>query len=257
MPGRRLCRTSSPRWSSFSSTWSLFGPTPLPARTSLTMERATTSRLGQVLRVRRITLHEALAVGVDQVTAFAAATFGDQYTGAGDAGRVELPHLDVLHRHAGTQGHAHAVTGVDQRVGGGGVDTAGTASGQDHGLGTDVDGLAGLDADGDDADHRAVLVLHQVDRVPLVEERGAILQVGLVQGVQQRVAGTVGGGAGTGGLATLAEVLGLAAERTLVDAYRFRYGRTAGPCARARTRPRGRRNTCIRSRPGHRCSRSP
>lgn len=37
---------------------------------------------GQVLRVRRITLHEALAVGVDQVTAFAAATFGDQYTGA-------------------------------------------------------------------------------------------------------------------------------------------------------------------------------
>lgn len=179
---------------------------------------------GQVLRVRRITLHEALAVGVDQVTAFAAATFGDQYTGAGDAGRVELPHLDVLHRHAGTQGHAHAVTGVDQRVGGGGVDTAGTASGQDHGLGTDVDGLAGLDADGDDADHRAVLVLHQVDRVPLVEERGAILQVGLVQGVQQRVAGTVGGGAGTGGLATLAEVLGLAAERTLVDAAGFGTG---------------------------------
>src|SRR5690606_13333129 len=76
---------------------------------------------GQVLGVRSVTLHEALAMGVDQVTAFTAATFGDQYTGAGDAGRVELPHFDVLHRHAGTQGHAHAVTGVDQGVGGGGV----------------------------------------------------------------------------------------------------------------------------------------
>ncbi|MND83132.1 hypothetical protein D3C80_749820 [compost metagenome] len=173
---------------------------------------------GQVLGVRCVTLHEALAVGVDQVTAFTAATFGDQYTGAGDAGRVELPHFDVLHRHAGTQGHAHAVAGVDQGVGGGGVDTAGTAGGQDHGLGTDVDGFAGLDADGDDADDGAVLVLHQVNGVPLVEERGAALQVGLVQGVQQGVTGTVGRGAGTGGLATLAEVLGLATERTLIDA---------------------------------------
>src|SRR5690606_29708915 len=127
---------------------------------------------------------------------------GDQYTGAGDAGRVELPHLDVLHRNAGTQGHAHAVTGIDQGVGGGGVDATRTAGGQNHGLGADVDGLAGFDADGDDADDGAVLVLHQVDRVPLVEERGAGLQVCLVQGVQQGVTGTVGRGAGTGSLAT-------------------------------------------------------
>src|SRR5690606_36225760 len=79
---------------------------------------------GQVLGVGRVALHETLAMGVDQVATFTAATFGNQYTGAGDAGRVELPHLDVLHRHAGAQGHAHAVTGVDQGIGGGGVDTA-------------------------------------------------------------------------------------------------------------------------------------
>ena len=122
-------------------------------------------------------------MGVDQVTTFTTATFGDQHTGAGDAGRVELPHFDVLHRHTGTQGHAHAITGVDQRIGGGGVNTAGTASSQNHGLGTDVDGLAGLDTDGDDADDGAILILHQVNGIPFIEERGACLQVTLVQGM--------------------------------------------------------------------------
>src|SRR5690606_26556464 len=173
---------------------------------------------GQVLGVRSVTLHEALAMGVDQVATLATATFGHQHAGAGDAGRVELPHFDVLHRDAGAQGHAHAVTGVDQGVGGGRIDAAGATGGQDHGLGANVDGLAGFDADGDDADDGAVLVLHQVHGVPLVEERGAALQVGLIQGVQQRVTGTVGGGTGTGGLGGVVRTLGLTTERTLVDA---------------------------------------
>src|SRR5690606_2628097 len=113
---------------------------------------------GKVLGVGRVALHEALTVLVDQVTTFTTATFGNQYTSASDAGRVELPHLDVLHRHAGTQGHADTVTGVDQGVGGGGVDTTGTASGQNGGLGTDVLGLAGFDADRDHTDEGAILV---------------------------------------------------------------------------------------------------
>src|SRR5690606_37453036 len=109
-------------------------------------------------------------------------------------------HFNVLYRHAGRQRHTNTVTGVDQGVGGGGVDTTGTAGGKHHGLGADINGFTGFDADGDDANHRAILVLHQIDAVPLVEERGASLQVGLVQGVQQRVTGTVGSGAGTRGL---------------------------------------------------------
>src|SRR5690606_8965259 len=106
---------------------------------------------GQVLGVRRIALHEALAMDVDQVTTFTTATFGHQHAGTGDTGGVELPHFDVLDRHTGTQRHADTVTGIDQGVGGGSVDATRAAGGQDHGLGTDVDGLAGLDADGDDA----------------------------------------------------------------------------------------------------------
>src|SRR5690606_40025884 len=105
---------------------------------------------------------------VDQLDTLAPAAFVHQHAGAGNTGRVELPHFDVLHRNAGTQGHAHAVTGVDQGVGGGGIDASCATGGQNHGLGADVDGLAGLDADGDDTDDGAVLVLHQVHGVPQI-----------------------------------------------------------------------------------------
>src|SRR5690606_4484215 len=89
---------------------------------------------GEVLGVGRVALHEAFAVGVDQVATLTAAAFGHQHAGAGDTGRVELPHFDVLDRHTGTQGHTHAVTGVDQGVGGGRVDAASATGRQDHGL---------------------------------------------------------------------------------------------------------------------------
>src|SRR5690606_1268502 len=77
--------------------------------------------------------------------------------------------------------------------------------------------FSGLDADGDDTGDDAVLVLDDIDRIPLVEEYGFVLQVGLIQRVQQRVAGAVSSGAGTRSLAALAEVFRLAAERTLVN----------------------------------------
>ena len=52
----------------------------------------------EVLGGRRIAFHEALAVLVDEVTAFTAAALGHQDARAGDARWVELPHLDILHR---------------------------------------------------------------------------------------------------------------------------------------------------------------
>ncbi|RMR08229.1 hypothetical protein ALP93_05454 [Pseudomonas syringae pv. helianthi] len=173
---------------------------------------------GKVLGVRSITLHETLAVLVDQVAAFTTAALSDQYTCAGNAGRVELPHLDVLHRHACAQRHADTVTGIDQGIGGRRVDAACT-SGRQHGcIGTDIRGFACFNADCDDADKGAIVILYQVDCVVFVEEYSAGLQVGLIQGMQECVAGTVGRCTGTRSLPALAEVLGLATERTLVDA---------------------------------------
>src|SRR5690606_37501198 len=173
---------------------------------------------GEVLGVGRVTLHEALAMLVDQVATFTTAAFGNQYTGTGNTGGVELPHFHVLHRNAGAQGHAHAVTGVDQGVGGGGIDASSTTGGQHGGLGADVDGLAGFQTDGDDTHDSTVLVLHQVHGIPFIEEGGVVLDVVLVQGVQQRVTGTVGGGTGTGSLTALTVALGLTTEGALIDA---------------------------------------
>ena len=87
---------------------------------------------------------------VDQVPTFTAATFGHQHASTGDTGRVELPHLDILNRDTGTQSHTYTVTGIDQGVGGRCVDATSATSGKHGSLGTDVDGFAGFDADGDD-----------------------------------------------------------------------------------------------------------
>ena len=123
------------------------------------------------------------------------------------------------------QGHADAVAGVDMGVGGGGVDPAGAASGEYGGLGFHVDGFAGFHADGNNADHGAVLVLHDIRGVPLVEEHGVVFHVALVEGMQQRVTGAVRRRAGAGRrLPALTKVLGLAPERTLVDTPLFRAG---------------------------------
>src|SRR5690606_41571154 len=54
--------------------------------------------------------------------------------------------------------------------------------------------------------------------IPFIEEGGVVLDVVLVQGVQQRVTGTVGGGTGTGSLTALTVVLGLTTEGALIDA---------------------------------------
>src|SRR5690554_4991548 len=172
---------------------------------------------GQVFGVRSITLHEALAFGVDQVTTLTPATFSYQNTGTVDTGRVELPHFHVLNRVAGTQRHADTVTGVDQGVGGGRVNTSGTAGSQDRSLGLDVRHFTRLDVDGHNTNHFIFAVLDQIYRVPLVQEGSTTLQVGLVQSVQQSVTGTVSSGTGTGCLGGVVRTLGLTTERTLVN----------------------------------------
>ena len=171
---------------------------------------------GQVLGVGRITLHEALAIFVEQIAAFTTATLGHQYPCPGDAGGVELPELHVLHADPGTQCHADAVTRVDVGVGGGLVDATGAAGGEHRGLGLEVDDFAALHVDGGTADDVAVLVLHQIQGIPLGEDGGLVLDVLLIQGMQQGVTCPVGSRRGTGRLLA-AKILGLTAEGALID----------------------------------------
>ena len=170
----------------------------------------------QVFRIRGITFHETFAVFVQQVAAFTAAALCHQNARPGDTGRVELPHFHILHRHAGADRHTHAVAGIDMGIGGGLVDTTGAAGSQHGSASLEVNHFTGFDTQGGTTDHRAIGVFHQIQRVPLGENRGVIFQVLLIEGVQQGVAGTVSRRSGTCRLLA-AEVFRLAAERTLIN----------------------------------------
>ena len=170
---------------------------------------------GEILGRRRIALHEALALRIGEIAAFAAHPLGDQAAGAVDAGRVELHEFHILARHAGAQGHGVAVAGLGVGAGAGKIDAA-VAAGRQHGLvrAEAVDGAV-VQVPGDHAQHLAVLD-QQVDGEIFDEELGVVAQALLIQRVQDGVAGPVGGGAGALRDA-LAEIGRHAAEGALVD----------------------------------------
>lgn len=130
----------------------------------------------QVFRIRGITLHKALTVFVQQVTAFTTATFSDQNPCPGDTGWVELPHFHILHRYTGTDCHANAVTGIDMRVGGGLVNTACAAGRQHGGAGLEVNHFTGFDTQRGTTDHCAIGIFDQIQRVPLRENGGMVFR---------------------------------------------------------------------------------
>ncbi len=182
----------------------------------------------QVLDGRCVALHEAFAVRVAQDGAFATCTLGEQDAQAGQAGRVELEELHVFQRDAVAEGNAHAVTGEGVGVGGGLEDLAGSAGGEDHGLGLEDVKFAGGQVVGHDAGNALLLVggsvfaegilfnQQQVQHVVLVVELNVVLDAVLVEGLQDHVTGAVCcvAGAANGGLAVVA---GVATEATLVD----------------------------------------
>ena len=171
---------------------------------------------GEVLGGGRVTLHEALALGIDEIAAFAAGALGDQTARAVDAGRVELDELHVLQRQAGAQHHAAAVAGAGVRRGAGSVGAAVAAGRENRGLRPEPMQRAVVELERDDAAADALVVHDQVDGEELDVEFGRMAQRLAVHRVQHGVPGAVGGGAGALRLA-LAVVHGHAAERALVD----------------------------------------
>ncbi len=170
----------------------------------------------QILRRRRIPLHEALAFGVGEIAALAAAAFGHQAAGREDAGRVELHEFHVLAGEAGAERHAGAVAGAGMG-GGAGLVGAAVAAGREHdALRAEAVDRAVLQAPRHHA--AAGAVLHdEVEREVFDEELDVVLEALLIQRVQDGVAGAVGGGAGAIGRG-LAVILHVAAERPLIDA---------------------------------------
>src|ERR1700686_1406748 len=90
--------------------------------------------------MRRVSRHEALALAVSEIAAFAARTLRDQHAGAADAGRMKLDELHVLQRQPGAQRHRVAVTSAGVGRGTGLVD-ASASPGPDY----DHVGAEGMD----------------------------------------------------------------------------------------------------------------
>ncbi len=171
---------------------------------------------GEVLGGGRVTLHEAFALGIDEIAAFAAGALGDEAARAVDAGRVKLDEFHVLHWETCAQHHAAAVAGAGMRRSAGSVGAAVAAGRQDRGLRPEAMQCAVVELERDDAAADALVVHDQVDGEELDVEFGRMAQRLTVHRVQHGVAGAVGRGAGALRLA-LAVVHGHAAERALID----------------------------------------
>ena len=151
-------------------------------------------------RAQTIVLQIAVAILVDQNATFTATTFGHQYAGARQAGRVILNELHVAQWHTMAVGQGHAVTGDYATVGVVAVNTTGATCSQNDRLGLDEAGDAVLDIEGQDALHAAIFH-DQVHAEVLIEALdGRILDGGLEQGVQNVETGFVSREPGAGDL---------------------------------------------------------
>ena len=142
--------------------------------------------------------------------------FGDEAASAVDTRGVELHELKILQRETSTGDHGVAITRASVRTRAREV-RATVATSREHSL-MRAEAVKGtvLHVERDDTD--ALDVLHnQVEGKVLDEEVGVVTEGLTVEGVKEGVAGTVGRGGATVGLATLAELEGLTTERTLVD----------------------------------------
>jgi hypothetical protein len=142
-------------------------------------------------RVRRVPLEEALAAGVEEIGAFAAAALSDEDARGRERRRVELHHLHVLERDADAECHRHPVAGAGVRVRRPRVEAARSAGGEDDRLRADRLQTA---VEKVPADHTlaAAVVLDEQPREVLVVHAQVALHHLLVEDVDEDVPGDVG-----------------------------------------------------------------
>src|SRR5690606_24435944 len=147
---------------------------------------------GQLHQRGGVVFHEAVAGGVAQVAAFAPAGFAHEDAFAIKPGRVELHELHVHQGHAGIVGDGDAVARIGCGVRGDLPGPAIAAGAKEDRLGADQVQLAAGDVQSHDAPADAILD-DEVEAVPFAIELHAVAEGLLVDGVQEHVAGEVGG----------------------------------------------------------------
>jgi len=145
----------------------------------------------QLERVRRIPLHEALAVLVEQEPTLAAAALGDEDAGREERRRVELHELHVLERQPRVQRHRRAVARARVRVRRRAVLTPGAARREDDRLAADRLEAAVQQIPADDA-LAAAVVDDELPREELLVHLDVALADLLVQHLNEHMARDVG-----------------------------------------------------------------
>src|SRR6516164_7345651 len=172
---------------------------------------------GEILGMRRITLHEALAFAVGQIAALTARPLGDQAACPVNAGGVKLDELHVLQWQPGAQYHRVAIAGAGMGRGAGEVRPAVPTGGEDHDVGAKAMQCAVFEVPRHDPSANALIVNDQVERKVLDKEFGVMTQALLVERVDDRVPGSIGGGASTPGRIALAVIPHMAAKGALIN----------------------------------------
>lgn len=169
----------------------------------------------KILGGRGITLHETLTLGVEQVTTLTTSTLSDQASSTVDTGRMELNELKILVGETSASNHGHTVTSASVGRRAAEVGTPITTSSENSVVGEEtVEGSVFLVV-GEDT--TALSVLHdQIEGEELNEVVGVVAERLAVQGVKKSVTGSVSGSAASVSLATLAVILRLTTESTLV-----------------------------------------
>lgn len=145
-----------------------------------------------------VALHEALAIFIDEVCAFAAEGFAEEKarsSGLREGGGVELVELHVGNGGTGVVGHGDAVSGGDSRIGGVRVDLSGASAGDEGSASVDGED-ASFAVEESGSDDAAVFKeeidaggpLHEAnagERADVAEERdGDLLAGGVAVGVE-------------------------------------------------------------------------
>ena len=171
---------------------------------------------GQVFYGWRIAFHKAFAVSIQQNTALTAYAFGNQHACTCHAGRVELPEFHIFQRNACTGANTQTVAGIHIGIGRRSINTTAAAGSKHHGFSVENINFAGFHFHGGYTDDVAVFITNQILRRPFHKELRIGTDVLLIQGMQHRMAGTVGNCAGTFYRA-FTVFGGVTAERTLIN----------------------------------------
>ncbi len=170
----------------------------------------------EILSGWSITLHESLALRVEEIPTLTTSTLSDQASGTVDTSWVELNELQILVRETSTSDHSHSVTGTG--VGGSAreVGSSVTSGGKNSVVCAESVESSILLVVGKDT--LALAILHnQIESEVLNEVVGVVAEGLSVKSVKKGVSGSVGGGAASVSLSTLSEILRLSTESTLID----------------------------------------